>query len=145
MLALAAGGIGLTVVAAHGASPVATPLVTIGYTLLAIGFGSILVGVVVGGAPPLEARWLRAFGRYSYALYLLHFPILELSVRTRLGATLVHSRLGWAALTAAGLGASLGVAAVSWRFFEAPILRLKRYFKPRRAAAPVPVPEMSVP
>lgn len=92
----------------------------------------------------LTRPWLIALGSYSYALYLFHVPI-------RNGARLALDRVGglplWGGsplgaqllLTVGGIALSFGLAWLSWRWFEAPILALKRHFEPapvQRAADP---------
>jgi len=78
--------------------------------------------VVVGGDRPGPARWLlgltplRWFGRISYSLYLWHWPLLVLPVLA-LGRELEPGeRLALA-------GASIAVAALSWRWIEEPFRR----------------------
>jgi peptidoglycan/LPS O-acetylase OafA/YrhL len=86
-------------------------------------------------APEGRARWsreLRFLGKYSYGLYVVHFPMLlflELSgVRTFMSVSLS----GQIAFIGLGALCSLAVAVPSWHLFEAPILSLKRYveYKP---------------
>src|SRR5207302_587843 len=61
----------------YGFDPYQPLMGTWGYTIVALFFGSILVlGVTserIGNW--LSARWLRLFGKYSYAIYLLHYPL----------------------------------------------------------------------
>jgi peptidoglycan/LPS O-acetylase OafA/YrhL len=58
-------------------------VVTIGHTLLAAAFGALVLLVVGQSDQPdhllhrwLEAGWLRSWGRYSYGIYVLHYPLL---------------------------------------------------------------------
>jgi peptidoglycan/LPS O-acetylase OafA/YrhL len=75
-------------------------------------------------------RWLRFFGRYSYGLYIYHgllvvflFPLVYPVQR------LVHSVFwGSIAYLLLSLGLTLGISILSYHFFEAPILRLKKRF-----------------
>jgi peptidoglycan/LPS O-acetylase OafA/YrhL len=53
-------------------------VVTLGYSLVALAFGSLLGIAVHGRAGLLSGRALRFFGRYSYALYVVHYPLLFL-------------------------------------------------------------------
>ena len=53
-----------------------------GYSLIAVLAGAMLVSAVnrpAGSAWPrmLAAGWLRAFGKYSYCLYLIHIPVMR--------------------------------------------------------------------
>jgi peptidoglycan/LPS O-acetylase OafA/YrhL len=73
------------------------------------------------------ARWV---GRRSYGIYLYHFPIAVVFVQQR-G---LHG-LAYAAAVVGCLTASIGLAALSYRFVEAPFLRLKARFTTK---TPVP-------
>ena len=119
-------------------------------------FGSIAI-VVIGASALVIAtsseksrfsRWLRSgflrfFGRYSYAIYIVHTAVL---------AGLNHYR-PFAHLSAVGgyafpvqtiwalayVGLSTGIAMLSWHLVEKHFLRLKRFFpyRPKQAVAPV--------
>ncbi|WOD16642.1 acyltransferase family protein [Paraburkholderia kirstenboschensis] len=81
----------------------------------------------------LEARWLAGLGRISYGFYLYHNLIPDLT-RNRHAQALfggVVPLWAHAAGIAASFGISLGMAVLSWRIIEEPILRLKT----RRAAS----------
>lgn len=90
------------------------------YTLVAPLVG-ILVAVVLiltlcqdGDAGPFASRFMRYAGRRSYGWYLWHVPALLLSVRW----------LGYAApAILLGLGVTLAMAELSWRYVEQPFLR----------------------
>jgi peptidoglycan/LPS O-acetylase OafA/YrhL len=97
-----------------------------------VGLGSVgLVGLAVSRAPGaagrvLRMRWLRSLGKISYGLYIYHVPIF-LFVMNAVGA-----RFGTAAplsikvlRSVVEIGLTLGVASVSWRFLERPLLSLK--------------------
>lgn len=101
--------------------------------LNAVALGTLMVATLTGSANGwraiCRASWLRRFGTYSYCIYLVHFPLEALLQR-------VLPRLGipeaWGSTMPYGavfgvllLGISTGVAAVSWRYFEQPLLTLK--------------------
>jgi peptidoglycan/LPS O-acetylase OafA/YrhL len=106
------------------------------------GIALLFAGVVARAVtnPPYSATIrflskpsLRALGKYSYALYLLHVPMRDLflivlddvgGMPRMLGSALPFQLV----LSVAGIGISLGLALVSWNVFEKPILKLKRYF-----------------
>jgi peptidoglycan/LPS O-acetylase OafA/YrhL len=106
-----------------------------GFGPLAAGWGALLVLALPGGGPAglgraLSAPWLRALGRYSYGLYVLHYPIFLGLERAGLGpgvlaAALGSEILGIAAFAAVAGGATLAAALASWRLLERPLLSLK--------------------
>ncbi len=99
----------------------------------------------------LQAGWLRAYGRYSYAIYVLHFPIvtfLSLVAVPALVESFRRSPLHAWARQAGYIGAPLflvlgiivvggaflfflGLGKLSWWAFEGPINGLKKNFAPR--------------
>jgi peptidoglycan/LPS O-acetylase OafA/YrhL len=114
------------------------PLVEIvGFAALACGYGAVLLAAVTGSASSRLTRVLSHprlmfFGKYSYGAYLLHellrpafmrfFPVETLEVWT-------HSEvLGFVLHAVLGTVITFAAAVVSFRFYEKPFLRLKRYF-----------------
>lgn len=75
----------------------------------------------------LEARWLAGFGRISYGFYLYHNLIPDLTRNRHAEAYFGGAVPYWAhaAGVMASFGISLGIAMVSWRWIEKPILRLR--------------------
>lgn len=107
------------------------PLVrTIGLSLIAAFCAAWLA---LAATHPTGWRWLgsralRMFGKYSYALYLLHSLADGLVSRTwkRLGIIgLRDSYLGELAFFALATALSLLLALISWHVLEQPFLRLK--------------------
>jgi peptidoglycan/LPS O-acetylase OafA/YrhL len=112
---------------------------TIGYSALAVMFGSLLVRVLTANPSTFTSRAfrhpiLRMFGRYSYALYLLHIPA-QVFVERRwfqpsppippmFGSEIPVQIAFFAAATAA----SLALAWASWHLVEKRFLALKRFF-----------------
>lgn len=73
---------------------------------------------------------LRYVGRISYGIYLMHVLIFDALATTPLRRLLTSGSWEKILLYQAILvGCSIGVASLSFRFFEAPILRFKRYFE----------------
>jgi peptidoglycan/LPS O-acetylase OafA/YrhL len=106
---------------------------TVGYTLLCAIYGALLVQVLAAGsrstwARVFEAGWLRSLGTYSYALYLFHFTVSILMLGFFTPAAhpghYVPAQLFFWALA---IGASYGLARLSWLVLEGPMLSLKRY------------------
>jgi peptidoglycan/LPS O-acetylase OafA/YrhL len=102
---------------------------------LALGFAAVVVLALplagtsrLGGL--LSTPWLRAAGRYSYGLYVLHYPIflaLEGAGLTSavLATALGSEILGIVTFAALGGAASLAGALVSWHLLEKRFLALK--------------------
>jgi peptidoglycan/LPS O-acetylase OafA/YrhL len=106
---------------------------TVGFTAIAIFCGCLVYRAQQGEgwiAALGKQRWLRFFGRYSYGLYIYHgllvvflFPLVYPVQR------MVHS-VFWGSILylLLSLGLTVGIAMMSYHFFEAPILRLKERF-----------------
>ena len=121
------------------ALPIADPFVcTFGYTLIAIAGGALLL-VTLDPKTRLAqtlAWWpLVYLGRLSYGLYVIHeilFPPLA-----ALAPRLAPHHLLWL-IPVLGFGLSLGLAILSFRFLEAPFLRLKSVLAPHQGAVDDP-------
>jgi len=123
-------------------------IATIGYSVLAV-LGSFILVLVLSSADgcgwkrPFENDTLRMFGKYSYCLYVVHYPfmmVLDLLVPKFHIAPLYGSRLPeWGVYGVLLFVVSLAVAWVSWRVLEAPMLSLKDrstvVFHPGKSAA----------
>jgi peptidoglycan/LPS O-acetylase OafA/YrhL len=112
---------------------------------LAAGFAAVLV-LAVDPAPSsrlsgtLAHPSLRTAGKYSYGLYVLHYPIflaLEAAGFTSLAlAVALGSRIAGVLAFAAVAGlATLGAALLSWNLLERPFLRWKDRVPYREHAA----------
>ena len=110
---------------------------TIGHTLLAGLFGAVLVMAVTAPPRSITGRLFASgllcfFGRYSYALYVFHHPLLFFGpglvpldwVPTVFGSLVLKQLVFVAAATAV----SVAIALVSWHGYEKRFLALKRYF-----------------
>jgi peptidoglycan/LPS O-acetylase OafA/YrhL len=141
--AMAAGSVAVTglcvmFVRGGGLDPEMAPVSTLGLSLLDVLCGSVLVFAVTSAPGSLLGRLLRdrrlrALGLYSYGLYVFHHPLVFLMDRYVLSVTDLPRVLGSqlpALFLSIGLtgGASLALAGLSWHLYEAPILRLKRFF-----------------
>lgn len=123
---------------------------TVGYTLLAVCFAAGLL-LAVGAGPgtlvnaALTTRLLRAFGKYSYAMYLFHLPLRAVVRDTVFGPnrfpTVAGSQLpGQLIFYVVSTALTLLAGWLSWNLFEKQILKLKRFF-PRRESRPAPQPQ----
>lgn len=109
-----------------------------GYSLLALAGGALIVTAVTRPARSLSQRvlsasWLRACGKYSYCMYLVHLPISRLLQEHVLAPQEFPALFGaaWPAQVLyyfVASGATFVVAWASWHGFEAPILKLKARF-----------------
>ena len=110
---------------------------------LAAGFAALIV-LAVDPAPSsrfsrtLSRPWLRGAGKYSYGLYVLHYPIflaLEAAGFTSIAlASALGSRIaGMAAFAAVAGAATFAAALLSWNLLEKRFLRWKDRVPYRRA------------
>jgi peptidoglycan/LPS O-acetylase OafA/YrhL len=100
---------------------------------------SSYVLLMVSGAPEaarFRSPFLRFFGAISYGLYLIHQPICGLMHGILLDARPDIANLAQLAVTGAALALSVGLAFVSWTYFEAPIVRFGRQLT-KNAGMPV--------
>lgn len=97
---------GTTLATFHGPFQLAT--LAAGVTLLGVrpGVGEPIVRV-------LSQPWLVTVGKWSYGIYLVHWPMVAVAAR--------HPELSDLVVTVIVLPASIIVAALSYRFIEAPI------------------------
>ena len=126
--ALAIGASGVALMLHHGSA--------FTDTLLAIGFGGMLIAALLGQLAPRPTFYYRVLtsppclflGKISYGLYVTHilvFSVLGGYVDKPLNRFGIPGSL---AIVAVRLAASIGIATLIWYRFEKPILGLKRYF-----------------
>ena len=97
----------------------------------------------------LRTPFMRFLGKYSYAMYIFHFPLAWFLENAGFGVNRYPSVAGshipgviiFSLLTA---GLTAIAALISWNLFEKHLLRLKKYFpraeeKPLVAVEPIPV------
>jgi peptidoglycan/LPS O-acetylase OafA/YrhL len=119
---------------------------TVGYPLIAIG-AALLIALALDPdrrRSPVNrffaTRTMRTLGKYSYAIYVLHFPLTilldRLGFRISSFPTVAGSEVpGAVAYALIASGISLLLALASWNLFEKHFLRLKVLF-PRRDPTP---------
>jgi peptidoglycan/LPS O-acetylase OafA/YrhL len=134
----AAGAAWLTllVVEAAGAT-LSLPLLAIKQTLQAVAFGWMVWNASVGfggtGGRLLGSAPVVYIGRISYGVYLAHGFAGAMLAAIGLSSQTLSEPLRFVALS----GVTVGVAALSWRFFESPINQLKERFPMRPGPATV--------
>ena len=109
-------------------------IATLGFSVLAIMYGALLLSSLRSHSWlewVLSLPLLRMFGKYSYGLYLYHFPLtVVLSPLKEVFVARTNSYLvGTSLHLAFNISINLLVAAASFHFIESPILRLKGRFK----------------
>lgn len=109
---------------------------TIPDTLFAGFFACVILAAVTARAGTLasafwNARWLRFFGKYSYAMYVFQYPLIPI-LAPILSVELLANSLG--NLSAARIayivlmtGITTAVALASWHVYEKHFLALKRF------------------
>ena len=111
---------------------------SLGLTLLAFLFGALLTLAVLSSPQSqivqiANMRGLRIFGKYSYAIYLLHQLVFAGIVRTipplDLSRWLGSGLLAYLGCFVVVSTISLLTAMASWYLFERHFLRLKRFFE----------------
>lgn len=122
-----------------------TPFIyTVGFSLLYLGGGACLTGVLLCEPRPNRVlAALAAIGVYSYSIYLWHIPVLEwLNPAV---ARMIGRPLGVTEHTILFMGGSIGVGIALSRLVELPVLRIRDRWFPSRsgavAAAQIPVPQ----
>jgi peptidoglycan/LPS O-acetylase OafA/YrhL len=130
--ALCALGGGAVFLWVHSPQSGTVMMQTVGFTWMACFYLTILAATLASPTGPLarwmRVRWLRELGRVSYCVYIIH-----LVVDTLCHALLLHSRpvistsRGLAVTALAGV-VSYGVARLSWRLVERPLLKRGHQF-----------------
>ena len=107
-----------------------------GFSLVAlVSAAAVAVALRAGwAARAISANWLRFLGRYSYGIYVFHIPVDACVVGLLMPAVRMHVG-SKAALHLVQLvfvvGLTIPLAMASYKYYEAPFLRLKRYFAER--------------
>ena len=130
-------------------------IATIGFSLIAIIAAALVTFATTTPADSLAHRALahpalRAVGRYSYAIYIFHLPVVGLLHVPHLAPDAMPLVLGshlpaQLAFTALCFVVSYAIAFASWHLFEHPILKLKARFPYEREPVSVSVRRVSDP
>ncbi len=102
-------------------SPVGT---IVGRPLIALASTALLLAIL-----GLRANWIRNksvlyLGKISYGLYVLHY----LGLKIAFAVVQPVGPLGFVVRLAVGLGITIMLAALSYKYLESPFLRLKERF-----------------
>jgi len=109
-----------------------------GYSLFAAFFSGLLLAVFAEMLPPvlmrvLSSKALTLFGTLSYGIYVFHWPVLHASraVVEKLSSSLDFRMplLQYLLGNVLTVALTVTIAQLSWKFYELPWLRLKRYFR----------------
>jgi peptidoglycan/LPS O-acetylase OafA/YrhL len=111
---------------------------TIGFTWLAAFFVVILLLALTRRDGPIarlaRVAWLRELGRVSYCVYIIHLVVNVFCHTLLRRASPATSDARGAAVTIFSAFATLGIAWISWKLFEGPLVRLGHSFKYQPAA-----------
>ena len=109
------------------AHPAGALTLTIGISWLAIFYSGLLLVVLSQTTGRLAAvmrwAWLRKLGVVSYCVYILHDAFNQIAHRVLLHAVPGIYDLRGVGVTLLALGLTLGIATLSWRYFEKPMIR----------------------
>ncbi len=101
---------------------------TVGFSLLAAFYAAFLLLAITESrgwfGKVLRNSWLKLLGAISYCLYLIHEPVLGLTFAVFRRKEPWATNAGEHMLVLLALIIALGVAWISWIFFEKPFLRL---------------------
>jgi peptidoglycan/LPS O-acetylase OafA/YrhL len=108
-------------------------IATIGFTVIALMYGSLLLLALRQGGlveRVSSIKLLRTFGRYSYAMYLFDLPMtIALNHYRGIFVPWIHSYAGESAMfLVLCLLVNFSLAAASFHFVESPFMRLKPRF-----------------
>jgi peptidoglycan/LPS O-acetylase OafA/YrhL len=120
------------IVVRHTLDPLDPVMQTLGYSLLAVFFGALLILSLTSPLQRvLNLGILRWFGKYSYGIYVWHYVFFVLVFHTDLARAIRGGSGTVEMLVSLGLALMVTLAAtlLSWHFWESQFLKLKRYFK----------------
>jgi peptidoglycan/LPS O-acetylase OafA/YrhL len=112
------------------------PVQIFGYSILALLFGTVVAAAASNTSPALQTLCslpgLRFFGFYSYAIYVFHFQIAEVGysqIEQHGGLPIVAGSYIPAQVAVGVLLTAIvvGLAMLSWHFYERHFLKLKRF------------------
>ena len=100
---------------------------TLGFSWLAWFYACLMLLALLDtqswSARLFRFRPLRALGTISYCVYLIHFLVLAACHRLILGSGPRYADFPGAATTLLAFALTIGIAKLSWKYFEQPLLR----------------------
>ena len=114
---------------------------TFGFTIVGISCTALLAMALRTGSRTqaiFSNKTMRFFGKYSYGLYVFHYSIdrmLTPHVRLYMNDHFHSKALAVLTGAAAVMAVTLPIALLSFHFYEAPFLKLKRFFSYNQKAA----------
>lgn len=134
--------VGLIVFAFQWESPISSPpMITVGYSAFALTYGCAVCGAyrfrgfAAWPARILRGRFLRIFGKHSYAIYIIHWPIAYFEgnalSKVPAGAPELTKALLWVLSIVMGVMISFALSQATWHLLEKHCLRLKHRFAAR--------------
>jgi peptidoglycan/LPS O-acetylase OafA/YrhL len=139
------GLFGALLVVTRASSPASYGMATLGYTLLAFLYGCLVFNAFTAAGSPawlavqLRRPWLRLLGKYSYAIYVFHWPIacFRNILLTRISETVSEGTFAivWGLSLLGGMAVSFAAGLASWHLLEKHCLALKKWFVPESELA----------
>jgi peptidoglycan/LPS O-acetylase OafA/YrhL len=118
----------------RGEDALSLPMISFGYSLLALFYSCCLLAALARRPRPFERFLtlgpLRHLGTMAYCVYLIHYPMFRLGSKTVawcLRGLAITSHAGGISLmlgNAVGFAATLLFANLSWKYFEQPLLKI---------------------
>jgi peptidoglycan/LPS O-acetylase OafA/YrhL len=103
------------------------PMTTWGYSWLALFYACCLLISISSFTGVwhwiLCSRWLRHLGTLAYCSYLLHYPLIQAGRRVFHALLPSYPAAAWLIGGLSAVALTLVLAALSWRYFEKPMLR----------------------
>jgi peptidoglycan/LPS O-acetylase OafA/YrhL len=128
------------ILAVGGTSNQASAHRLFGYSLFALFYVCLIRRVIASDDTSrwksfFRTRFLRWCGKLSYCVYIVHWPVVL--VLTKIMPKVINWPLTALTYTLLTGIISFSIAAVSWRWFESPILSLRRHFQPQPKASSI--------
>jgi peptidoglycan/LPS O-acetylase OafA/YrhL len=123
---------------------------TLGFTVVDLGCVALLAMAIQNGTAAsriFSTPSLRFFGKYSYGLYIFHYPIFEMiggPIRAAFNRYTGSKFFGVVGPALVVGGITLVISMISFHTYEAFFLNMKRFFDYKRQAVPAVRPEVSI-